>query len=153
MRALRARVSIQSSSADVFHVLTNFDAYSEWNPWLKDIKGQAKEGTLVSARPDAMSLFGWRLKYRLKKIQGKDFLLWQAEGWFCFLLSTVREYQVFTRMGGAAIYSIRLSFHGPLAHVVGLLYGKIVRNGLLQEALALKQYCEAHYPLVSRRDA
>lgn len=147
---MRARISIESLPADVFRVLTNFDAYREWNPWLKDVKGQAKEGTLVSVRPNIVSLLGFRLKYRLEKIQGKDFLRWREEGWFCFLFHTLREYQVFTRMGGGAIYHVRLTFHGPLAKPVRLLYRQTVRKGLLQEALALKQYCEAHHPIVSR---
>jgi len=147
MRALRTRISIQSRPADVYSALTNFDAYHEWNPWLKDIEGQAKEGALVSVRPNMVSLLGFRLKYRLEKIQSKDFLRWQEEGWFCFLFNTVREYQVYTRMGGGAIYSVRLSFHGPLAKVVGLFYGKAVHKGLYKEAMALKYYCEKCYPL------
>lgn len=149
MRALRARISIDALPADVFHALTNFDAYQEWNPWLKDIQGEAKEGAVVRVRPNIVSLFGFCLTYRLEKIQAKDFLRWQEEGWFCYLFNTVREYQVYTRMGGSAIYTVRLSFHGPLAEIVGFFYGKTVRRGLMQEAVALKHYCETHYPLAS----
>lgn len=147
---MRARISIESLPADVFSTLTNFDAYCEWNPWLKDVKGLAKEGTFVSVRPNIVSLLGFRLKYRLDKIQGKDFLRWQEEAWFSRLFYTVREYQVYTRMGGGAIYHVRLTFHGPLANIVRLFYRQTVRKGLSQEALALKQYCEARYSMVSR---
>jgi len=153
MRTLRARISIESRPADVFRVLTDFGVYHQWNPWLRDIAGQAKEGTLVRVRPNIISLFGFRLTYRLEKIQPKDFLRWQEEGWFCFLFNTTREYQVYTRTSGTAIYTVRLNFHGPLAEVVGFFYGKTVRRGLLQEAVALKNHCEAHYPFVATKDA
>lgn len=147
MRALRARVSIHSRPADVFRVLTSFDHYHQWNPWLKDVQGEAKEGTVVSVRPNLTTTFGVRLRYRLEKIQPKDFLRWQEEAWFGFLFHTTREYQVYTRLGGSAIYSVRLSFNGPLAKAVGMFYGRACRRGLLREAEALKRYCEQHYPL------
>lgn len=150
MQALRARIPIRSHPADVFHVLINFDTYREWNPWLKDVRGEAKQGALVCVRPNMLSLFGMRLKYRLQTIQAKDFLRWQEEAWFSSLFNTVREYQVYTRVDGSAIYSVRLSFHGPLAPLVSVFYGRAVQRGLLREAKALKLYCETHHPLLSK---
>ena len=145
MRALRARVAIAVAPMDVFHVLTDFDSYASWNSWLKDVHGQAKVGECVMVRPNMISLLGYRLTYRLEKIQAPDTLLWRELGWFTRLFHTVREYQVFTRAGGGSIYSVTLRFEGPLSPLVSVFYGRAVSLGLQQETEALKQYCEMHY--------
>lgn len=147
MRALRARVGIDVSPADVFRVLTDFDSYVAWNPWLKDVSGEARVGERVVVRPNMASLLGYRLTYVLEKIQTPDTLRWCEIAWFSFLFHTVREYQVFTRAGGASIYAVSLGFHGPLAPLVRIFYGPAVRRGLRNEAEALKNYCETHFPV------
>jgi len=153
MQLLRARISIRSLPTDVFGVLVNFSAYREWNPWLRDVEGEAKEGALVCVRPNLISLFGFRLRYRLTKIRPKDFLRWEEEAWFGILFHTTREYQIYTCTDESAIYSIHLRFHGPLRHIIRLFYGKSVQRGLFREAQALKQYCEKHYLLQSTAGA
>jgi hypothetical protein len=85
------------------------------------------------------------LRYRLEKIQPKDFLRWREEAWFAPLFYTVREYQVYTRMGGSTLYSIQLGFYGPLAPLVGLFFRRAVLDGLREEADALKTYCEKYF--------
>jgi len=147
MPSLRVRMSIRSRPERVFRTLMNFSGYREWNPWLKDVEGEAQEGALVSVTPNMVSLFGFRLRYRLARIQPQDFLRWEEVAWFDFLFRTVREYHVYTRLGGSAIYAVSLRFCGPLAPLVGIFYRHSVRQGLRREAEALKSYCEQHYPL------
>lgn len=145
MRTIRSRVSINAKPEDVFRVLVDFNTYDQWNPWLRGVKGQAREGEQVVVRPNIISLLGLRLHYRLTKIQAPDFLRWEEEAWFHPLFYTVREYQIFTKASGGAIYSVGLRFQGPLANIVGLFYGKVVWRGLNKEAQALKHYCETKF--------
>jgi len=150
MRDLRARASIYSSPADVFRVLTNFRAYADWNPWLKDIagiKGEVKEGDVVSVGINVASLFGLRLTYRVERMRAPDTLFLRGESRFNFLLSIQREYQILTKSEGAAIYSAGLKIKGLLAGIIKFLFGKPIRRALKEEAHSLKKYCEAHYPL------
>jgi len=150
MRDLRARASIHSSPADVFRVVTNFRAYVDWNPWLKDIagvKGEVEEGDLVSVRISVASLFGLRLTYCVERMRAPDTLFLQGESRFNFLFSIQREYQILTKSEGAAIYSAGLKIKGPLAGIIKFLFGELIRHALKKEANSLKKYCEAHYPL------
>ena len=147
---LRTGISINSSPADVFRVLTNFQCYADWNPWLKDvtnIAGEAKVGDLIGGKFNVGGLFELKLTYRVGRMRAPDTMFWREQSWFNSLFSIRREYQILTKSGGAAIYSVGVRIKGPLASVVKSFGGRFIRRALKIEATALKRYCEEYYPL------
>lgn len=44
MKNIETTIIIQASATEVWGVLTDFDSYSEWNPFVVDIKGLARKG-------------------------------------------------------------------------------------------------------------
>ncbi len=62
MRRVRTEIEIDAPPADVWAVLTDFDAYREWNPLVTEASGRAEAGERIEirveptgARPATMS--------------------------------------------------------------------------------------------------
>ena len=44
MKEIRTEIEIAASRSRVWQVLADFSRYSEWNPFIREAKGEAKEG-------------------------------------------------------------------------------------------------------------
>ena len=47
MRELRTDIEIEASPARVWEVLMDFERYAEWNPFVREIRGDAREGATL----------------------------------------------------------------------------------------------------------
>ena len=47
-KEIKTSIIIQASPASVWEVLTNFEAYKDWNPFIKSIKGDAVVGKTIT---------------------------------------------------------------------------------------------------------
>jgi len=59
MRELVATIDIEASPDEVWQVLTDFDRYPEWNPFITEIRGVPEEGARLQVRiepPDGRSI-------------------------------------------------------------------------------------------------
>ncbi len=50
MRELRSEIDIGASAARVWAILTDFDSYPEWNPFILELKGELREGAQLSVK-------------------------------------------------------------------------------------------------------
>lgn len=64
MREVRTEIEIAASAPSVWRVLTNFELYPEWNPFIRKVSGQYVDGGEL--RVVTASLFGILLRFRLK---------------------------------------------------------------------------------------
>ena len=64
MRELRAEIEIAAPPERVWQVLRDFDAYPEWNPFMRSIVGDAEVG-VAAARSDPAARRPW-ITYRPK---------------------------------------------------------------------------------------
>ena len=59
MRQIHTEIIIQASAQRVWDVLTNFEAYPEWNPFITSLQGQARVGAPLKVRierPQGMAM-------------------------------------------------------------------------------------------------
>ena len=146
MKSLRARTSIHACPADIYHVLTDYENYQQWNPWLRVIRGEAVEGKYLIVRPH-LWLMIFPLKYQYEKVEQSAILRRTQVGWTHYLAHTKRERVIYTKTDGSALYTTSLSFEGPLGPIIQFLYGRLVYKGIKNETQALKKFCEEHHNL------
>lgn len=146
MPYLRYRTSIHSDAESVFSVMTDFDRYGEWNPWVAEIKVANNDDNELLIRFRMKTLF-LPIKHVLNFVNPPESFVWREVSWFRALVYTERERRVLTKSSGAVVYSTRLNFFGPLSKLAIFLYGKVVYRRLREESQALKQYCEEKYPI------
>lgn len=48
MKTLRTEIIIKASREKVWDILTNFEKYGDWNPFIREIKGELKLGERLS---------------------------------------------------------------------------------------------------------
>ena len=50
MKQIKTEIQINATPATVWKVLTNFEGHSQWNPFIKEITGDQKEGEKIKVR-------------------------------------------------------------------------------------------------------
>lgn len=50
MKAIETEIDIRAEAPQVWDVLTDFAAYADWNPFIKDITGEARRGARLRVR-------------------------------------------------------------------------------------------------------
>ncbi|WP_415283665.1 SRPBCC family protein [Candidatus Nitrososphaera sp. FF02] len=139
MKEIRTEVEIAVSAQKVWQVLTDFSRYPEWNPFIREAKGEAKEGSKIEIRITTPS--GARRTYepRVTKAEPGKELRWLGKvpgflsGEHIFALE---------EKNGVTLLVHREVFGGLLTSFFGKSLDEDVRAGFEQMNRALKARAE-----------
>jgi hypothetical protein len=73
MKELRAHIEINAPAQRVWQVLTDFVAYSEWNPFIRRARGGARAGGRLSVYIQAPGSRGMGFKPRVLRATQRGF--------------------------------------------------------------------------------
>jgi len=76
MRDIRREIEINAPPKTVWHVLNDFGAYGEWNPFMRSIKGEAQKGGRLSVRIEPPGGKGMTFKPRVLAAEPDQELRW-----------------------------------------------------------------------------
>jgi hypothetical protein len=142
MFLVTSELNIDAPAQTVFDIITDFESYQRWNPWIIRASGTAQEGGLVRVT----SLVGGRpLKVRhrvLASRPGREFR-WCDLGWFTALAYGERARFLEPRAGGGATYRVELKITGVASRLVESRLARSLTGGVESEAEALKRRAEA----------
>jgi hypothetical protein len=147
MLTIQEQTIVNASSDTVFNVITEFETYKEWNPWIVNASGIPEEGQLVEVK----------VKMRAKIISAQHRILiskpniefrWCDVGWFTRLAYGERARFIKSLSDGDVEYRVELTVTGIFWWLVKLVYGKPMEAGLKAETNALKERAEGsvHLP-------
>jgi hypothetical protein len=131
-------VEIQASAETVWKVITDLDAYGEWNPFVVGCRSTFKVGDPIDMK---VRLFpGFTQKQRetiLEHVPGKR-LCYGIPGMPLGALSSRRGHEIYPLDPGRARYDSHFQLSGWLAPVVRMLIGARLQAGFeaMTEALA-----------------
>ncbi|RDB24897.1 hypothetical protein Hypma_007964 [Hypsizygus marmoreus] len=162
-----ARIEIDAPLLDVWNVLLDFPAYSEWNPF---VRSQVVADHFRVPTPDQVVEEDRRLiiKVQIPPLQnpvdanspsnpfhsqvslenithidvGNRRMAWRAIFLPEQLLDSERWQALSTSEEGKTLYEAREIFRGPLSHVVDALFAKGLQDGFDAQAVALKTRTE-----------
>lgn len=78
MPTVRSEIGIQAPAAQVWYMLTNFQEYTDWNPFIRHVQGQAVPEApfeMHMTPPDGGSM---KTKARLVNVENETELRWQS---------------------------------------------------------------------------
>ena len=75
-KEIRTEIVIKASPAIVWSVLTDFEKYPSWNPFIKWIKGEAIEGSTITARIEPPNASGMTFKPVVLKVNSQKEFRW-----------------------------------------------------------------------------
>jgi hypothetical protein len=76
MRELRREIEIGAPPERVWAVITGLDAYAEWNPFIRRISGELREGTRLEVRIEPPQGRGMTFKPTVRKVETNRELRW-----------------------------------------------------------------------------
>ena len=77
-QALRTNIQIEAPPSRVWQVLTDFRAMSDWNPFIRSIKGPLKEGARLSIHITPPGKSGMRFRPTLLVSRPEQELRWRG---------------------------------------------------------------------------
>jgi hypothetical protein len=144
MRRLETSVHIDRSAAEVWRVLTDFDRYPEWNPFITSIAGPLQSGARlsVSLRPPGGRTI--RMKPTVRVVEPGRRLTWLGHLGVPGIFDG--EHELVVEPGGPAgdqgsVFTQQETFRGALVPFVGRLLER-TRTGFEAMNTALKKRVE-----------
>jgi hypothetical protein len=78
LREIEKTVEIEAPAAAVWHVLTDFPAYGEWNPFIRSIAGELQQGERLTVRLEPPGGKGMTIKPTVLAVEADRELRWKG---------------------------------------------------------------------------
>jgi hypothetical protein len=75
---IRTEVEIAAPAAQVWHTLTDFGEYQEWNPFITQISGEPREGRILDVRLSLPEGHDHELQPRVLRCEAEEELRWRG---------------------------------------------------------------------------
>ncbi|MCO4746736.1 MAG: SRPBCC domain-containing protein [Proteobacteria bacterium] len=137
-----AEVEIAAPPEVVWAVLTDVDAYSEWNPWLVEAEGEMAVGGRVVAQV-VLGDKQRRAGHRVDEVTPYDRFCWHDLGWFTLFAKGSRCRTLEATSDGGTRFRVELAVKGMASKTVEKSYGAALEGGLEAETQALRERAES----------
>jgi hypothetical protein len=135
--------TIHARPEAVFQLLTDFDGYASWNPWIIQAHGVAREGEIVTIRIK-LGRRPMRVRHRILAVVPGVELRWCDLGWFTAIAYGERTRRLEPLAGGGGVkYRAELTIAGIGWRLVRALHGRSLEEGMKAETAALKRHAES----------
>ena len=81
MKEVYSEIQINASASVVWDILTDFEKFGEWNPFIKEISGTLKEGSELRIFIEPPNSKGMEFKPTLKKVETEKKIQWLGKIW------------------------------------------------------------------------
>ena len=81
MKEVYSEIQINASASVVWDILTDFEKFGEWNPFITEISGKLKEGSELRVFMEPPNSKGMEFKPTLKKVETEKKIQWLGKIW------------------------------------------------------------------------
>ena len=142
MRTLHSEIEIDAPPARVWEVLTDFDAYPDWNSFVTSIEGEAREGAKLTVRMAPPGGRAMTIAPTVIAVQPERELRWLGRLMLPRIFDGEHIFELHPRDGGGTRLVHREEFRGVLvAPLLGWVGAKTLR-GFEEMNVALKARAE-----------
>jgi len=113
-KEIRTEIIINVTPEKVWSILTNFDNYPNWNPFIKSIKGEVKLGNKIMARIEPPEAKGMTFKPTILTIETNKELSWLGHLWFAGLFDGEHKFELIDNGNGTTTFIQSEKFRGIL---------------------------------------
>ena len=142
MREIRDHIDIDAPPERVWAIITDFDSFPQWNPFVKQISGRPEEGSKLDVRIAPPGKRGMRFKPTVVTADRNRELAWLGHVGIPGVFDGEHHFEIQDLGGGRARFIQREVFKGVL---VGLMGGTLDQTleGFRHMNQALKQRAES----------
>lgn len=152
MKIISTEIEINASPERVWEVLTKFDAYSDWNPFIRKINGQQKVGEQLEAHlqpPDSREI---TFKPTLVKFEPQKELSWFGKLFIPGLFDRQHIFLIEEISQAKVRFIQKEHFWGILVPLLWRNLNPRLRTGFEQMNEAIKEIVEREHPTISIED-
>ena len=141
MMEIRTEIIINANVDKVWTILTDFDSYPNWNPFIKYFKGIPKEGNKIEVKMVPPNSSGMIFKPTILKFTPNKELRWLGHTFVSGLFDGEHIFELISNNDGTTTFIQREKFHGIL---VPLLKNSLnnTKDGFDAMNKKIKEICE-----------
>ena len=145
MKELRTEIEINAPAARIWHILTDFASYPDWNPFLRWVRGEARTGARLEVRIQPSGTRGMTFRPTVLRADPERELRWLGYLGVPGLFDGEHEFTIARLSGGHLLVRFvqRERFTGVLVPLLFKLLERDTRRGFEEMNRALKTRAEA----------
>lgn len=113
-KEIKTEILINATSEKVWSILTNFENYPNWNPFIKSIKGEVKVGNKIIARIEPPQSKGMTFKPKILTYETNKELSWLGHFLFAGLFDGEHKFELIYNGNGTTTFIQSERFKGIL---------------------------------------
>jgi len=141
-KEIKTQIVINASPEKVWAILTDFNNYGTWNPFIKSISGEVKKGNKITARIEPPGAKGMTFKPKVLAFDTHKTFRWQGHLLFPGLFDGEHIFELIDNGNGTTTFIQREKFRGILVPLFKKMLDTNTVNGFTQMNEALKVLAE-----------
>jgi len=142
MKELKTSIEINSTPGKIWKVLLDFEKYPEWNPFIKNIRGNAKQGQKIEAKMHPPGQRDMTFKPTILKIEKHEELRWIGHLFFPGIFDGEHVFIIESLDNSKVLFRQEEKFSGILVPIFWKSLYQHTRIGFIEMNQALKERAE-----------
>ncbi len=141
-KEIKTEILISASPEKIWSILTNFDNYPSWNPFIKSIKGEVKVGNKITARIEPPEASGMTFKPKILTLETNKELSWLGHLLFAGLFDGEHKFELIDNGNETTTFKQSEKFNGLLVPLFKKQLDTNTKNGFAAMNMKLKELAE-----------
>ena len=141
-KEIKTEILIKAVPEKVWAILTDFENYSNWNPFIKSIRGQIAVGNKITARIEPPKAQGMTFKPKVLAFETNKELRWLGHLLFTGLFDGEHKFELIDNKDGTTTFIQSEKFKGILVPLFRKMLDENTRNGFNLMNNKLKELAE-----------
>ncbi len=141
-KEIKTEILIHATPEKVWSVLTDFDDYPNWNPFIRSLTGQVKPGSTITARLEPPEASGMTIRPRVLAFETNRELRWRGHLLVPGLFDGEHSFILLDNGNGTTTLKHSELFNGMLVPLFRKLLEVNTTNGFHQMNRKLKELAE-----------
>jgi len=142
MKELKTSIEINSTPGKIWKVLLDFEKYPEWNPFIKNIRGNAKQGQKIEAKMHPPGQRDMTFKPTILKIEKHEELRWIGHLFFPGIFDGEHVFIIESLDNSKVLFRQEEKFSGIFVPIFWKSLYQHTRIGFIEMNQALKERAE-----------
>ncbi|HAN79738.1 MAG TPA: SRPBCC domain-containing protein [Bacteroidales bacterium] len=141
-KEIRTEIQINASPAVVWSILTNFENYPNWNPFIKSIIGEVKVGNTITARIEPPGASGMTFQPKILTCETNKELKWLGKLLFAGIFDGEHKFELIDNGNGTTTFIQSEKFNGIMVPLFAKQLDNNTKKGFVAMNLKLKELAE-----------
>lgn len=141
-KEIKTEILINATTGKVWSILTNFDNFPNWNPFIKSIKGDVKVGNKITVKIEPPEAKGMTFKPKILTFETNKELKWLGHLLFAGLFDGEHKFELIDNGNGTTTFRQSEKFKGILVPLFKKQLDNNTKKGFEEMNNKLKELAE-----------